>query len=151
MMCKNLRKRSKKYYSYFYCVKNKRIVSKEDCFNCEEKEYKKVKKMKYRTSKRSIACDIPIKVKRIVAERDNDTCIICGRRGIPESHYIRRGQGGLGIEENVVCMCRFCHGNYDNGTKEEVKMIHDKTRNYLKRQYGENWKEENLYYKKGGI
>lgn len=37
----------------------------------------------------------------------------------------------------------------DNGKdKKKVKMIHDKVKKYLKRQY-KGWKEDNLYYKKG--
>lgn len=50
---------------------------------------------------------------------------------------------------NVVCMCVECHNAYDNGKDEKkAKMIHDKVKKYLKRQY-KDWKEDNLYYKKG--
>jgi len=105
--------------------------------------------MKNRTSKRAKACDIPLKVRLAVSKRDNGKCIICGQAGIPNSHYIKRGQGGLGIEQNIVCMCLECHNAYDNGKDEKkAKMIHNKVKSYLKRQYN-SWSEEDLIYKKG--
>lgn len=111
---------------------------------------KKPYRMKNISSKRAKACNISADVKRKVMLRDKGKCVICGQSGIPNSHYIRRSKGGIGIEQNIVCMCMECHNAYDNGKDEKiVKMIHDKTREYLKRQYGESWKEEDLYYKKG--
>lgn len=113
------------------------------------KEIKKPYRMKIRSSKRAKACDIPIAVKKKVFIRDEGFCVVCGRAGIPNSHYIKRSDGGLGIEQNVVCLCVECHNAYDNGKDEKkVKMIHDKVKKYLKRQY-KDWKEEDLYYKKG--
>lgn len=115
----------------------------------DSKKEKKIYKMKIRSSKRAKACDIPIAVKKKVLVRDKGFCVVCGQPGIPNSHYIKRSQGGLGIEQNVVCMCINCHNAYDNGKdKKKVKMIHDKVKKYLKRQY-KGWKEDNLYYKKG--
>lgn len=115
----------------------------------DSKKEKKIYKMKIRSSKRAKACDIPIAVKKKVFIRDEGFCVVCGRAGIPNSHYIKRSDGGLGIEQNVVCMCINCHNAYDNGKdKKKVKMIHDKVKKYLKRQY-KGWKEDNLYYKKG--
>ena len=99
-------------------------------------------------SRRSKATDITSKVKRIVYDRDEGRCIICGRQGYPNSHYISRAKGGLGIPENIVTMCIECHNNYDNGSDLELKnYIKDRTKEYLKRQYT-SWNEENLYYKK---
>lgn len=62
---------------------------------------------------------IPIDVKQIVFERDRHCCILCGRPGLPNAHYIRRSQGGLGIEQNIVTLCIKCHDDYDNGFKRE--------------------------------
>lgn len=113
------------------------------------KEANKILKRTIRKSKRSKACDIPIEVKAVVQKRDNGKCIICGKRGFPNSHYIKRSQGGLGIEQNIVCMCISCHNAYDNGKDEKLtKTIHDKTKTYLKGIYGRKWKEKELYYKK---
>ena len=116
----------------------------------KEKVPKEANKIRtIRKSKRSKACDIPIEVKVVVQKRDNGKCIICGKRGFPNSHYIKRSQGGLGIEQNIVCMCLKCHEEYDNGKDlERAKYIREKTKKYLKNKYGKAWNEKNLYYKK---
>ena len=97
-------------------------------------------------SKRSKATDISQKVKQKVYERDNKLCIVCYQPGIPDAHYIRRTQGGLGIEENVVTLCRTCHHEYDNGSKREE--IEERIKQYLKSIYGDSWDEEKLKYNK---
>lgn len=52
------------------------------------------------------ATSIPVKVKAAVAERDCTngpaTCILCGAPGGPHCHVVRRSQGGMGVEENIV-------------------------------------------------
>lgn len=98
-------------------------------------------------SKRSKATDIPRKVKEAVYERDRGICVNkCGRPGIPNAHYIRRSQNGLGIEQNVVCLCIQCHHDYDNGFKREE--IGNNIKNYLKSIYGDSWNEKDLIYDK---
>lgn len=99
-------------------------------------------------SKRTKATDIPQKVKEKVYKRDHGLCIICGRMGIPNSHYIKRSQGGLGIEENIVTMCLECHNAYDNGNDtKRTKYIKEETRRYLQNKY-KDWNEKNLIYDK---
>lgn len=99
-------------------------------------------------SKRSKACDITQSVKEIVWNRDNGCCIICGKLGSPNSHYISRAKGGLGVEQNIVTMCMDCHNAYDNGyDKERKDYIKKQTKKYLKNKY-EDWNEEELIYKK---
>lgn len=98
-------------------------------------------------TKRAKACDIPKKVKDRVWERDGHKCIICGSYyAMPNSHYIRRSQGGLGIEENIVTMCMDCHREYDQGSAREL--IATYTERYLRSQYPD-WNPEKLIYKKG--
>ena len=98
-------------------------------------------------TKRAKACDITKKVKDIVWLRDGGRCIICGSGwAMPNSHYIRRSQGGLGIEENIVTMCQRCHRMYDQGP--ERKQIAAYTERYLRSKYP-NWNPEKLIYKKG--
>ena len=99
-------------------------------------------------SARTKEVDIPQKVKEIVGERDNYTCIYCGGyfgKGIPNSHYIKRSAGGLGIEQNIVCHCVRCHREYDNGPNPTP--IRESMKRHLKRCY-KDWNEEDLYYKK---
>jgi predicted CXXCH cytochrome family protein len=99
-------------------------------------------------SRRAKACDIPQSVKMRVWERDGGRCIICGNpHAAPNAHYIRRSQGGLGIEENIVTLCLECHEEYDNGSKR--KEYGEKIRKYLKDHYP-GWDESKLIYRKWG-
>ena len=97
-------------------------------------------------NKRTRALDISPKVKKAVWERDGCQCIICGsREAMPNAHYISRARGGLGIEENIVTLCRKCHDLFDNSRfhdkyKREIKL-------YLKSCY-RNWNENDLIYNK---
>lgn len=97
-------------------------------------------------SKRTKALKIPKRIKDKVYERDGGYCIFCYRPGLPEAHYISRAHGGLGIEENVVTVCRLCHDRLDNSSKRPVMLAH--AREYLKSHYPE-WDEAKLIYKKG--
>lgn len=65
---------------------------------------------------------------------------------MPNAHYIKRSQGGLGIKENVVTLCPECHFQEDFGLNS--KLYEKKIENYLKGIYGANWSKENLIYKK---
>ena len=97
-------------------------------------------------NKMSKACDISQRVKRRVWDRDGHCCILCGNpKAMPNAHYIRRSQGGLGIAQNIVTLCHKCHHDYDNGDKREEygQMIRD----YLKGWYP-NWNEKDLVYDK---
>ena len=99
-------------------------------------------------SKRSRACAIPMKVKMIVWERDNHRCIHCGSPcANPEAHYIPRSDGGLGIEQNIVTVCRDCHRKMDQTKKEIREPILKDTNRYLKSQYPD-WDERKLKYDK---
>lgn len=100
-------------------------------------------------SKRSKACDISQKVKKIVWERDNHHCINCGTPyAMPNAHYISRAHGGLGIEQNVVTLCQDCHNNFDNGKDKNLKeSIRAKIKAHLRANY-KDWDNYTLTYKK---
>ena len=101
-------------------------------------------------SKRSKACDITPKVKEIVWNRDKHRCIICGRyvsKTFANAHYIKRSQGGLGIPENIVTLCLYCHQEEDFGSN--TKFYENKIETYLKSIYGTMWNKEKLIFKKG--
>ena len=68
---------------------------------------------------RTKALAISKSVKDTVFKRDGGKCILCGKPGIPEAHYIPRSQGGLGIEENIVTLCRPCHNRLDQTAERE--------------------------------
>ena len=96
--------------------------------------------------KKSKATDISPKVKKSVWERDDHRCIICGNPcAMPNSHYIPRSSGGLGIEENVVTMCGNCHHAFDNGS---MRLIYSpEVKAYLQSKYPD-WDESKLVYDK---
>lgn len=104
--------------------------------------------MKRISSKRAKACAISPKVKAVVWERDMHRCVYCKSiYAFPEAHYIPRSRGGLGIEENVLTLCRLCHDAFDNGTATMRQEIGHYCRDYLKALYP-GWDEKNLIYRK---
>lgn len=92
--------------------------------------------------------DIPKEIRERVLNRDSyeecPCCIACGHpypngKGLHLHHYVSRGAGGRGIEENLVSLCYDCHGRLHNGNshiKESVKY-------YLMTKY-EDWDENKL-------
>ena len=103
-------------------------------------------------SERAKATDIPKKVKDEVYQRDSQNvgegvCIIClGGNGVPNAHYIRRSQGGLGIPENIGTLCIYCHNSFDFGYGEVKRRIDKRFSDYLKSCYP-NWNKDDLIYK----
>lgn len=73
-------------------------------------------------------------------------CIFCGRPGRGEAHFISRAQGGLGIEENLLTVCRPCHDRLDNSTqrKEMLRVAEE----YLRAKYP-YWNKDMLIFEKG--
>ena len=98
-------------------------------------------------SKASKACDISPAVRKEVMERDGGACIVCGSmQGVQIAHYIPRSRLGLGMPQNLGCLCLKCHGEYDNGKlREEIGNVF---KGYLWAHY-KGWKPEDLVYKKG--
>ena len=108
------------------------------------------------------ATAIPAKVKAAVALRDSDngpaTCIICGEPGGPHSHVVRRSQGGMGVELNIVTLCNKCHYAFDEGlflnrlrslgfnSQEDIKRY---IVDYLKGFYPD-WTPDSVTYRKWG-
>ena len=91
------------------------------------------------------ATSIPNEVKKKVYMRDGGKCVVCGKPGLPNAHYIRRSQGGLGIEENVVTLCPECHHDFDNGFHRVE--IGDWISEYLDKWYPDFPDEKRVYSK----
>ena len=91
--------------------------------------------MKHISTKRAKSTQISTRTKKAVYDRDNGLCVVCGRRGFPDAHYVPRFKGGLGIEENLVTLCRECHDKFDHGDEPTMITIGIKVRNYLKEHY----------------
>lgn len=96
-------------------------------------------------SERTIALGITPKVKRTVYERDCGKCVLCGRVGLPEAHYIPRSKGGLGIEQNIVTLCRPCHNKLDNTTERNALLA--RVKQHLNIWYPD-FPDEQRFYKK---
>lgn len=98
------------------------------------------------SGKRKSYTDIDSKSRNDVHERDGFRCVYCGKTNQPIelAHYISRAHGGLGIPENLVSLCIFCHDDYDGDKREEIRPF---LQNYLKSFYPE-WSEEKLIYQK---
>ena len=105
---------------------------------------------------RTKALEIPIEVKRKVAERDSidghPCCIWCGKPApssnplaFSNAHFIPRSQGGLGIEQNVLTLDWECHLKYDQ-TDMHGKMK-EFFEDYLKTKYPD-WDKSKLTYRK---
>lgn len=67
-------------------------------------------------------------------------------RGKGEAHFIPRSHGGLGIEQNLLTVCRPCHDLLDNSTKRKEML--QAAEQYLRSIYP-GWDKESLIYKKG--
>lgn len=65
--------------------------------------------------------------------------------GRGEAHLIARSQGGLGVEENLLTVCRICHDKMDNST-ERTEMT-ARAEEYLRKIYP-YWDRELFIYKK---
>ena len=96
-------------------------------------------------NKRTKAVDITNKAREAVRKRDRGFCILCGKRGLPSAHFISRAQNGLGIEENLITLCFFCHDKYDNSVERPVMQAD--IGKYLQKKYP-NWDESKLVYNK---
>ena len=96
---------------------------------------------------RTKACAITPKVREEVERRDGGCCIFCGAPGRGEAHVIGRAQGGLGVPENIVTVCRPCHGRMDNS--QARKMYVNRAIEYLKGFYP-NWDEHKYIFSKWG-
>ena len=95
--------------------------------------------------KRTKAVAITPEVRQEVEERDGGRCIFCNAPGRGEAHFINRSQGGLGIPENIVTVCRYCHAQMDNG--QATKLYRARAEEYLKSKYP-TWDKSKLVYNK---
>ena len=102
-------------------------------------------------NRRTKSLQISPETRRKVEERDSidgaPCCVFCGTpygvRG--EAHYIKRSQGGLGIEQNLLTVCRPCHHELDFGRWRDEMLNH--ARRHFESKY-EAWNEDELKYKR---
>lgn len=83
--CKDLKVRTKKYKKYYYCNRKKEEVDLKDCYNCNNKEYKKAKPIKKVSKKRKTVSE---ETYDIVFKRCNGRCQICGTTENLSYHHV---------------------------------------------------------------
>ncbi len=94
------------------------------------------------------ATAIPLNVKEIVFDRDDHRCILChSTAGVPNAHVVRRSQGGMGVEQNIVTLCPSCHREFDEG--RNGKQLYEEIVEHLRQFYPE-WTREQVIYRKWG-
>lgn len=92
---------------------------------------------------------IPPSVKNAVFARDAQRCILCqSPYGLPNAHVVRRSQGGMGVEKNIVTLCDACHKAFDEGKDREA--LYAKIVAYLKGFYPD-WTRDDVIYRKGAV
>ena len=96
--------------------------------------------------KRTKACSIKAAVKKRVEERDGHCCIFCGKRGKGEAHVISRAHGGLGVEQNLITVCRECHYQLDDTVSRPLFL--ELAKEHLRALYP-GWNPDDVIYKKG--
>ena len=94
------------------------------------------------------ATSISAATKKAVWARDFCRCVVCGSINAgPHCHFIRRSQGGLGVEQNIWTGCDTCHMAFDSEGTDGP--LHERMRDYFRTLYP-GWDESKLVYKKEG-
>lgn len=154
-MSKNCKHLKQKLNRKLWCIYYNKEITFSECSFCKNKEYlSKGSAVLHSNSavshkaKLTKATDIPTKLKKKVWERDNHRCIFCNKPvtwNYANSHYIKRSQLGLGIEENIMTNCDKCHKLFESSSKRNEMKIY--ASEYFKSLYP-NWNEDKLKYKK---
>lgn len=129
--CINFRCRRKKGQIYFFCVRRKAVVERNECFGCSYREFKKASKIAVKTRLK------PISKKRVcvskktydeVYERDNGCCRFCGKLNIELHHIYYRSERKDLIDEpsNCVMLCNACHKLVHSNKKKYQPILLDK-------------------------
>lgn len=59
-----------------------------------------------------ISAKIPNSIRKGIYRRDGYACALCGDpRALAIHHVIPRSAGGGNSPYNLICLCRYCHGN----------------------------------------
>lgn len=94
------------------------------------------------------ATSISTATKKAVWQRDFCRCVLCGSINAgPHCHFVRRAQGGLGVEQNIWTGCDICHRRFDSEGTDGP--LHERMRDYFRTLY-QDWDESKLVYKKEG-
>ena len=104
--CSYLRVRHKRGELYYYCIKTSKIVLKTCYMGCLDKEYKKPKPLKQKSSKQK-----QIESKRFsILQQNKNKCYFCDKRAV-DTHELIKGRNRQNCIKwgLVVYLCRDCH------------------------------------------
>ena len=111
--CINLRFRKKQGKTYCYCTKKRAVIEFSCCFNCSNREYKKVAKMVAKKPIKKVSkkrVTVSRKTYDEVYERCNGRCAICGTTQNLHLHHIEgRGKDKTDDPNNCIMLCQHCH------------------------------------------
>ena len=112
MYCKHYCIRSKKGIKYSYCRLLKKEITSSCCWECDSKEYKQYKPMKYRTNKQAKK----EKERFSIIYRDLTKCCNCGSKiGIEKNEVFEGSYRQISIRYGMVCpFCKTCHTQFHN-------------------------------------
>ena len=111
-------------------------------------------------SKQARKREFPPAARKLIISRDRGCCIFCaheyhmedtnwyGRHILSIMHYIPRSHNGMGIAKNGALGCQCHHEMLDNGNKGRRAEMLEIFKDYLQRQYPDNWSEDELIYSK---
>ena len=123
MKCIHFKVRSKKGNHYFYCSKNKSIITYQNCANCPYKEYKQYKPLCKR-NKQQIKKDL---ARYSILYTNLEECCVCHlktgqydeRIGITthvdKNEVYEGAYRSRSIEKGMVMpLCTYCHNRFHN-------------------------------------
>lgn len=90
-------------------------VCSSECFGALMGKHRETKKSK-RPAKRMHPV-IPIEMRSVVHERDQNMCRCCGARGTQCHHVLFRSQGGEDELSNLILLCSECHQDKAHGVE----------------------------------
>ena len=127
--CMNLRIRTKQGVKYLYCLVKHRKIERNDCIDCDNKEYKKVPKMAVKTKIKPVSkkrkC-VSKKTYNEVFERCGGKCALCETTLYLEYHhiYFRSERPDLIDDpDNGIMLCGEFANNCHKGKAHKQKRV----------------------------
>lgn len=62
------------------------------------------------------------RMRKVVYERDNGLCVLCGAQATEVHHIVFRSQLGTNSINNLACLCRACHEMAHGVQAKEVRL-----------------------------
>lgn len=109
MNCVNFKRRTKKYEVYFFCSKQKKNITFDDCRRCPYKEFKEAYQIKNKSKK--LAALERERDKKVVKIGRCDCCKKFSKHLDPHEIYGGSNRKRSILNGFVKMLCRECHSN----------------------------------------